>query len=794
MKVSRRQFLQLSAASVGGLLYAKSGLELIAADETFYLDKEVEPEKWEKAVCRYCGTGCGTEVGIKDNKVVAIRGNKDYPVNKGLLCLKGLTLMYVVHSDERGLKPLIKSGDSFQEIELDPALDLAAQKIKETVEKYGPDSVALYVGAQIFTEEMYVGNKLFKGLIGTNNVEANARLCMASAVTGYMTTYGSDEPAGGYNDIENSDCCFIIGSNLAECHPIIFGRILEHKAKNPNFKLIVADPRYTPTAAHADLWIPFFPGKDMSLLNSMAYLLFKNNTIDPTFMKNHTNIVKGGAVWGKEEKVSLEDYKKFLEAYTPEKVAAEIGCTAENIIEAAKIFGQSKNVVSLWTMGFNQRKWGTWINNLMHNLHLITGKISRPGSCPLSMTGQPNACGGVREQGMLCHVLPGHRGVANPKHREEMEDIWKIPHGSIAPKPGSHTVKMFDELGDKIKLIWIVCTNPAQTLPDLNKYFPKLKKAYVIVQDIFPPTQVQKNKFPNVTGEFADLYIPSAFWIEKGGVFGNTERRSSLTEKCITPPKGLLSDGEIFVEVAKRMGYAEHFTQYPTPESIWNEYIGSTKGTDLDLSGATYTNLRKHDSIQWPATDPDNTGTEIRFNIKYDQHMKQLVAKGKIKNLPQDGIYFYGMKDGKAKIFVRPQMDPEESPDNEYPLYLTTGRVVHHWHTGTMTMRSPWLKKMVNDSFIEINIEDAKKLKIKQHDKVKVSTRRGSLVVTAKIVDTRDKKFKGVEERVSIPMPGVVFMPFFDANSLTNYLTGDGVDGMSKEPEYKICAVKIERV
>ena len=510
-------------------------------------------------------------------------------------------------------------------------------------------------------------------------------------------------------------------------------------------------------------------------------------------MNAHTKIMSGGKVWGKAKKVTLPQFKKFLADYAPEKVAVTVGCKPEQIVEAARIFGQSKEVVSLWTMGFNQRKWGTWINNLVHNLHLMTGKISRPGSCPLSMTGQPNACGGVREQGMLAHILPGHRGVAKAKHRQEMEDIWKIPRGSIAPKPGAHTIKMFDQLGDKIKLIWIVCSNPAQSLPNLDKYFPKLKNAYVIVQDIFPPTQVQKNKFPNITAEFADLFIPSAFWVEKGGVFGNTERRSSLTEKSIEPPKGLLSDGEIFIEVAKRMGYGKYYEQYPTTESIWDEYRVATKGKDVDLYGASYANLRKQGSLQWPAPYTNQKGTETRFNIKYDKHMKQLVKKGKIKKLPVDGIYFYGKKDGKAVIYQRPKKDPAEVPDKEYPLYLTTGRVVHHWHTGTMTMRAPWLEKMVKDAFVEINRQDAKKLGIRNNSRVKVASRRGELVLKAKVIDTADKTFKGVEERVSIPMPGVVFIPFYDAHLLANILTVDAFDGLSKEPEYKICAVKIEK-
>ena len=577
-----------------------SGANMLLTDQTFYADKKETVEAWKKAVCRYCGTGCGMEVGVRNGKVIAIRGNKDYPVNKGVLCLKGLSLMYVLYSQERAFSPYIKRNGRFVKSSFDEAIGLTASKIKQTVAEHGPDSVALYVGAQLFTEEMYLANKLFKGLIGTNNVESNARLCMASAVTAFMTTFGLDEPPGAYDDIEGSDCFFLIGSNLAEQHPIIFGRILKNKARNKNFKLIVADPRFTPTAAHADLWLPFNPGTDLALLNSLAYVIVNENFVDHDFVARHAKFAEAGGPWGPEKQLNFEEYSRFLEDYKPQTVEKLTGVEKNKIIRTARMFGASKNAMSLWTMGLNQRKWGTWANNLVYNLHLLTGKICKPGSTALSMTGQPNACGGAREQGMLCHVLPGHRSVKKAAHREEIEDIWKIPRGSISPNPGLHTVKMFDELGDgKIKLIWIVCSNPAQTLPNLEKYTEKFKNAFVIVQDIFPPTQVQPDAFPHKTAELADVFLPSAFWIEKGGVFGNTERRSSLTERAVDAPAGLMTDGRIFIEVAKKMGYADQF-QYPDTESVWDEYREATKGTDLDLSGASYAFLRKNGSAQWP--------------------------------------------------------------------------------------------------------------------------------------------------------------------------------------------------
>lgn len=791
--MTRRKLLQLSGAGAGSYLLGVSGANLLLTDQTLYADETTEPDVWNKGICRYCGTGCGVEIGTRAGKVVAIRGNKDYPVNKGVLCLKGLSLMYVVHSEERALSPYVKRNGQYVKTPIDEALDLVAGKIKETVAEHGPDSVALYVGAQCFTEEMYLGNKLFKGLIGTNNVESNARLCMASAVTGFMTTFGLDEPPGAYSDIENSDCFFLIGSNLAEQHPIIFGRILKRKAQNKNFKLIVADPRFTPTAAHADLWLPFYPGTDLALLNSFAFVMVNENLVDRGFIDKHTKFVEGGGPWGAEQELSFEQYTAFLDDYKPQDVENLTGVGKDKIVRAARLFATAANTMSFWTMGLNQRKWGTWANNLVYNLHLLTGKICRPGSTALSMTGQPNACGGAREQGMLCHVLPGHRSVKNPTHRQEMEDIWKIPRGSISANPGFHTMKMFDELGDgKIKLIWIVCSNPAQTLPNLEKYLQKFKKAFVIVQDIFPPSQVRRDAFPHRTAELADIFLPSAFWIEKGGVFGNTERRSSLTEKALDAPAGLKSDGDLFIEVAKRMGYAEHF-QYANTESVWDEYRASTKGTDLDLSGASYSFLRKNGSAQWPILSETEGDSKKRYQYPEDKYLRHLVEAGQVER-PEDGICFYGFPDGRARIFKRPHRDPGEKPDSEYPFYLTTGRVVHHWHSGTMTMRVPWLKKMVPNSFVEMNVQDAKKMGICNNDKVRLRSRRGSIVLDAKVVDTQDGRLKGIAERASIPMPGVVFVPFFDARKLINVVTMDAFDDMSKEPEYKICAVQIEKV
>ncbi len=767
---------------------------IIDNDEACSYVKDTVPDRWEHAICRYCGVGCGMMLGIKEDKIIKVKGDKNYPVNKGVLCIKGLTVLEVLYSDERAQTPLIKKDNKFESCTFDHAYSLIAEKIKDVIKKHGKDAVALYVGAQMYTEEMYIANKLFKGLLKTNNVDANSRLCMASAASGYVTTFGVDEPSGNYGDIEGSDAIFLFGANPAENHPIIFGRILKHLSKNKDVKLVVTDPRFTATASHADLWLPLFPGSDMLLFNSIQYVLFEEKYINMDFITKHIDFAKGGAPWGDEEKITIENVKEFLSDYKPEAVADKIGVETEKIYEAARIFGKSKNVLSMWAMGVNQHKYGTWMNNSVNNLHLLTGKICRPGASSFSLTGQANACGGAREQGMSFTGLPGHRSVTNPTHREEIEKIWKISASSISSKPGFDTLKMFDELGDgKVKLIWIACTNPAQTLPNLKKYIPKLKDAFVIVQDIFPPTQYQTGKCPNLTAEYADVFLPSAFWVEKGGVCGNAERRSYLSKKLISPLNNLPSDGENFIGVANKLGFSEYFKTYNNSEDIWTEYLNTTKDTDMDMSGASYKLLTEQSSAQWPILKNSEEGSKIRYNVKYDNYLKKLTDEKEL-SLPDDGIYFYGFPNGRAKVFIRPHHPAGEVPNEEFPFYLTTGRITHHWHSGTMTMRSKVLRSMVHKSFVEINIEDAKKLNISNNEKLKITSRRGELNLDAKVVDP--EQFKGVNVKGSacITRPGVLFIPFFDSSSLTNILTSDNFDELSKEPEYKVCAVKISKI
>jgi nitrate reductase NapA len=415
-------------------------------------------------------------------------------------------------------------------------------------------------------------------------------------------------------------------------------------------------------------------------------------------------------------------------------------------------------------MGVNQRVAGVFLNNLIHNLHLLTGKIGKPGCDSFSLTGQPNACGGVREGGGLCHLLPGHRAVANEQHRKEIAELWNVPVDNIQPKPGKHTVAMFEALASgEIKGIYVLCTNPAQSLPNLNKYLKGMEDAFMVVAESFHPTE---------TSQIADVLLPAAFWGEKEGVYGCTERRSQHMAKALQPMGEARWDGFILADIAKRMGYGKNFEHFTSPEAVWSEYIKCTKGKDMDLTGATYSRLKKVRGLRWPVPSEDHPGTTHRYT-EGDPYFPKDKAAGR-------RMYFYAKPDGKAVIFARPDKGPEEPTSAEYPIALTTGRIMEQWHTMTMTGQVPELVRAAPNPYVEINPEDAKQWGVKTRDKVRMVTKRGSLIVEAKVVDR--------------PRKGTIFVPWHWPESLTNILTIDAVDPGSKEPEYKVAACRVEKV
>ncbi|MBD3223561.1 MAG: molybdopterin-dependent oxidoreductase [Caldithrix sp.] len=757
MAVSRRDFLKSTAAATAA---ASIGVNLLPgmSNQVF-----ADSMQWHKSVCRYCGVGCGVMIGEKNGNIVSVKGDSENTINKGHLCVKAFYLHKAVHAQTRLHHAMIKKDGEFKKVSVEEALEFTAKKFNEIRKKHGGNALAFYGSGQAETEETYMANKLFKGCIGTNNVEGNPRLCMASAVGGYLTSLGADEPAGTYEDIEQTEMFLLIGSNTAEAHPIIFERIMSHKNKNPNVKIVIIDPRKTPTDQVADLHLFPKPGFDLPIFNAIAHVLIKEGYADKDFVEKHAFIKdnKGNAV-------TFEDYKTFLEDYTPDKAAKISGTPANDIIKAARMFGKSKTAMSMWTMGLNQRQRGVWANNLVTNLHLLTGKIGVPGSDSFSLTGQPNACGGVREGGGLCHLLPGHHLVAKEPHRKLAAKIWDVPYENIQPKPGKHTVAMFSALNEgQIKGIYIMCTNPAQSLPNASKYWKGLNDQFVVVAESF---------FPTMTTKYADVVLPAAFWTEKEGVYGCTERRSQYMPKVKDAQGDAQWDAYLLRDLGKKMGFEKEFTKYETAQDMWDEYRLFTKGTDMDLTGATYDRLKNLRGLTWPIPDENHPGTYKRYT-KNDPVFDNLPAEKRAGRR----MYFYGpaASEGKASIWMRPHEEPAEPTDAEFSYAMTTGRILEHWHTLTMTGTSPELVRAAPKPYAEINPADARKLGVANRDMVELESRRGKMTFEARVIDR--------------PAPGTVFVPWHWEEKPINVLCNDAFDPGSKEPEYKVAAIKVRK-
>mgnify|MGYP002628841643 CR=1 FL=1 len=757
---------------------AKPELEQIAGDP---LDASLD---WSKAPCRYCGTGCGVEVGVKEGKVHAVRGDQQSPVNKGLLCVKGYHLPAMLYGKDRLKYPMKRKpdGHGFEQITWQEAIDLIAEKFQTTLDEHGPDAVAMYGSGQWTIFDGYAALKWVKAGMKSNNLDPNARLCMASAVMGFVTSFQSDEPMGCYDDFEAGDDFVLWGNNMAEMHPVLFSRILEHKRQDPGVRIIDLATRWTPTSQYADMYVQFKPGTDLAIANGILHLLIENGHVDEAFVEE--NVVFRRGIEDLEEigygcfddqakrytfkdkpvDSSLDEMREFLKDYTPERVSEISGVPATTIHRLAEVYAnRNRGTVSLWCMGVNQHTRGTWMNNLINNLHLLTGKISRPGNNPFSLTGQPSACGTAREVGTLSNRLPADMVVMNPEHRKKAEEIWSLPEGTINPKPGYHAVDMFRALSDgDIRAMWIQVTNPWVSLPNLTRFERTPNDGrFIVVSDIYPTP----------TTAVADLILPSAAWVEREGMFGNSERRTHHWDKLIEPPGEAKEDAWQIMQVAKRMGM-EHL--FPWPDDDWHkpmfeEYRRFGLGTGKDL--ASYEQLKETRGMRWPVVDGKET--KYRYAAGDDPYVKK-----------SEGVHFYKAKGygEKAAVWLRPYHPPAEVPDDEYPFWLSTGRVLEHWHTGSMTRRVKQLHQAVPEAYVELSRVDADSLGIVSGDQVRVSSRRGQLELKAK-----------VDERGQPPV-GSAFIPFFDESRLANVLTLDAMDCISKEPDYKKCAVRVEKV
>ncbi|MBI3851154.1 MAG: nitrate reductase [Verrucomicrobia bacterium] len=696
-------------------------------------------DKTVKTICPYCGVGCGLAVKVRDGRIVEVKGDKDHPSSRGGICNKGAQVDQIINTPNRLTSALRRDGRSqaFAPVGLDTALEGVAAKFKQIIRQHGPDAVAFYVSGQLTTESQYVFNKLAKGAIGTNNIDANSRLCMASAVSAYNLAFGADAPPTCYDDIEHAECFFILGANMAECHPVLWQRI-KKRATRKRTRIIVVDPRRTPTADAAHLHLAIRPGTDMALLNAILHLLISQRWTNERFIRNHTE--------------GWDTLCEVAEAWSPARAAKVCGILELDIHRAAFWFGQSAEALSFWAMGANQSTNGVANNLGIINLHLATGKVGRPGSGPFSLTGQPNAMGG-REVGYMSGLLPGHREVTNPAHREQIAKIWGVRAEKIQPTPGLDAVRMFEAAeSGKIKALWIVGCNPLATMPDANQIRRALRNLeLLVVQDCYHPTE---------TSLYADVVLPAAMNLEMEGTMTNSERRVSLMQPCLPPPGDARPDWEIACRVAALLGFEEQFS-YNRAADIFEEHKSCCSDVyQLQMNGISYRRLKRH-AVQWPCPDYSSHGISRRYRRKV-----------------------FATPNGRARFHPVGYLPPKDELTAEYPMALITGRLANHWHTRTKTGHVAKLNKTNPSPFAAAHSTDAQRLGIVDGDAVQLVSSRGAACTTLRVDDS--------------VTPGTLFMPFhwgqsFREDGCVNAVTTSAADPISRQPELKFSAVRLER-
>lgn len=827
-KLTRRDVIKAQAVAAAA---AAAGLPLSAEAQNLVTDSSITDLKWSKAACRFCGTGCSIMVATKAGRVVATHGDAEAEVNRGLNCVKGYFLSKIMYGKDRLTQPLLRKTDGVYDKEGDftpvswgEAFDIMAEKWKATLKEKGPTGIGMFGSGQWTVWEGYAASKLMKAGFRSNNIDPNARHCMASAVGGFMRTFGIDEPMGCYDDFENADAFFLWGSNMAEMHPILWTRIADRKFSNPHVKVGVLSTYKHRSFDLADIPMIFTPQTDLVMLNFIANYIIENGAVNQDFVSKHVNFRRGNQdigyglrpehpleqaaenndKAGGSTEMTFEEFAEFVKPYTLQYASEMSGVPENRLLEMAKMYADPDvKIMSLWTMGANQHTRGVWVNNMLYNVHLLTGKISTPGNSPFSLTGQPSACGTAREVGTFSHRLPADLVVANPKHRAFAEKIWKLPDGTIPPKPGAHAVLQNRHLKDgKINCYWVQVNNNMQAAPNMmEETLPGYRNPdnFIVVSDAYP----------TVTCEAADLILPTAMWVEKEGAYGNAERRTQFWHQLVDAPGESKSDLWQLVEFSKRFNiedvwdaelldanpeykgktmydvlYANgQVDAYPLEQTsdeyenqeandfgfyiqkgLFEEYAAFGRGHGHDLADFdTYHNVR---GLRWPVVD----GKETRWRFK----------EGSDPYVTPGADYeFYGKPDGKAVIFALPFEPAAESPDEEYPFWLSTGRVLEHWHSGSMTQRVPELHSAVPDALCYMHPDDAKAKGLRRGSEVRVISRRGEINLR---IETRGR---------NKPPKGLVFVPWFDAAKLINKVTLDATDPISKQTDYKKCAVKI---
>ncbi|MDX1302406.1 periplasmic nitrate reductase subunit alpha [Photobacterium sp.] len=828
MKMTRRAFVKANAAASAA---AVAGITLPASATNLIVSSDQTKIKWDKAPCRFCGTGCSVLVGTQNGRVVATQGDPEAPVNKGLNCIKGYFLSKIMYGKDRLQTPMLrmkngkfdKDGD-FAPISWDQAFDIMAEKWKAALQEKGPTSVGMFGSGQWTVMEGYAASKMMKAGFRSNNIDPNARHCMASAVGGFMRTFGIDEPMGCYDDFEHADAFVLWGSNMAEMHPVLWTRITDRRLSNPHVKVNVLSTYYHRSFELADNGMIFEPQSDLAIANFIANYIIENDAVNWDFVDKHTHFKRAttdigyglrdehplqqkaeNPNVGKMHPMSFEQYKASVAEYTLEKASEMSGISQEKLLEMAKQYADPKvKVMSLWTMGMNQHTRGVWMNSLVYNIHLLTGKISQPGNSPFSLTGQPSACGTAREVGTFSHRLPADMVVANPKHRAIAEKIWKLPEGTIPPKPGYHAVVQDRMLKDgKLNAYWVMCNNNMQAGPNINEErLPGYRNPANFI--------VCSDPYPTVTAQASDLILPTAMWVEKEGAYGNAERRTQAWYQQVEAQGDAKSDLWQLMEFSKRFKIEEvwgddllakmpqyrgksmyevlfrngQVDKYPLSEAqelnddakaqgfylqkgLFEEYAAFGRGHGHDL--APYDTYHKVRGLRWPVVD----GKETLWRF----------AEGSDPYVPEgSGFHFYGKPDGKANIIFAPYEPAPEMPDKDYDMWLCTGRVLEHWHTGTMTRRVPELYKAVPDAVCYIHPDDAQVRGLRRGDEVLLESRRGEVRCR---VETRGR---------NRPPVGLVFVPFFDARILVNKLILDATDPLSKQTDFKKCPIKITKV